>query len=63
MVKGFACNVGQGVVEWDKILAGFKDYNGYFSFEYEKRWYPDQLEDARTGVKACLEYVKKVMSC
>ncbi len=58
-----ACAVGQGIVPWDKIVKKLEEigYDGYCSFEYEKRWYPDQLEDAETGVPACVRYIQRVM--
>ena len=58
-----ACSVGKGIVPWDKIMAKLKadGYEGYCSFEYEKRWYPDQLEDAEIGVPECINYLNSVM--
>ena len=52
-----ACVVGEGIVPWDKIMKKLT-FDGYFSFEYEKRWYPDQLEDPDTGVKKSMDYIK-----
>ena len=52
-----ACVVGKGIVPWDKIMKKLK-YDGYFSFEYEKKWYPADLEDADTGVLKCMNYIK-----
>lgn len=58
-----ACPVGKGIVPWDRIMKklGENGYDGYVSFEYEKRWYPDQLEDAEIGVPECMEYIRKVI--
>lgn len=56
-----ACTVGQGIVPWDKIMAKLADYDGYCSFEYEKRWYPDQLPDAQIGIPQCISYLKSVI--
>jgi len=57
--KRFACVVGEGVVPWLEIMrrVGRQDYN--ISFEYEKRWYPDQIEDAVTGLPKCIAYIKE----
>lgn len=52
-----ACVVGEGIVPWDKIMKKLK-YDGYFSFEYEKKWYPEDLEDPETGVLKCMNYMK-----
>lgn len=58
-----ACSVGKGIVPWDQIMKKLQDmgYDGYVSFEYEKRWYPDQLEDAKIGVPECAAYIKSVL--
>lgn len=56
-----ACVVGKGVVPWDKIMKKLSGFDGYLSFEYEKRWYPDQLPDADIGVKMCVEYIKSIL--
>ena len=56
-----ACVVGKGIVPWDKIMKKLSGYNGYLSFEYEKRWYPDQLPDADIGVKLCADYIKTLL--
>lgn len=58
-----ACPVGKGIVPWDKIMAKLQEdgYDGYCSFEYEKKWYPDQLDDAEIGVPECIRYIQSVM--
>ena len=56
-----ACVVGKGIVPWDKIIKKLAGYKGYLSFEYEKRWYPDQLPSAETGVKECVDYIKSLL--
>lgn len=58
-----ACNVGDGVVPWDEILACLAEdgYSGDFSFEYEKKWYPDDLTDASIGMRASFEFVKEIL--
>jgi len=60
--KRKACVVGKGIVPWNQIMKILSSsYDGYLSFEYEKRWHPEQLEDAQTGLKACFEYIRKVL--
>lgn len=56
-----ACPVGTGIVPWDKIMKKLRDYQGFCAFEYEKRWYPDQLPDAEIGIPQCIAYLKSVM--
>lgn len=56
-----ACCVGKGIVPWDKIMKKLDWYDGFVAFEYEKRWYPDQLPDADIGVPQCIDYLKSVL--
>jgi len=56
-----ACTVGKGIVPWDKIMKKLSGYEGYICFEYEKRWYPDQLPDAQIGIPQCISYLKSVI--
>ena len=56
-----ACVAGKGIVPWSQIMKLLSGYRGYLSFEYEKRWYPDQLPDAETGVKECVDYIKSLL--
>jgi len=58
--KRIACPVGEGVVPWTKILQRL-DPNGFFSFEYEQKWHPDQLPPSEIGVPASLNFVKKAL--
>jgi sugar phosphate isomerase/epimerase len=62
--KRHACNVGDGVVPWKRILQRLVEagYDGCLSFEYEKKWYPDDLEDAEVGMKASVEFVKNTLA-
>lgn len=56
-----ACPVGKGIVPWDRIMKKLAGYEGYVSFEYEKRWYPDQLPDAEIGIPQCVAYLKSLL--
>ena len=56
-----ACVVGEGIVPWRKILNQLDTNDYYLSFEYEKRWYPDQLEDAPIGLPRCLDYIRSTI--
>ena len=59
--KRIACVVGEGVVPWLEIMKRLKDQDCYISFEYEKRWYPDQIEDAATGLPRCINYIRSAV--
>lgn len=59
--KRSACVVGEGAVPWLEIMRRFKEGDWYISFEYEKRWYPDQIEDAVTGLPRCIDYIKEAV--
>ena len=59
-----ACRVGDGILPWRDILRGLvaAGYAGAISFEYEKMWYPADLEDAETGVAAGLRFTREVLA-
>lgn len=59
--KRTACVVGEGVVPWLEIMRRLPEQDWTISFEYEKRWYPDQIEDAVTGLPRCMKYIKEAM--
>ena len=49
-----AAVLGKGIVPWAKIVNSLTDlgYEGYYSLEYERRWYPDQLPPPAAGHEA-----------
>ncbi|WP_320128638.1 sugar phosphate isomerase/epimerase family protein [uncultured Sphaerochaeta sp.] len=55
--------VGKGVIPWKSILEKMKayGYDNWLSFEYERRWHPKDIPDARIGMKASAEYIKKCL--
>lgn len=59
-----ACNVGDGVVPWDRILPCLvaAGWDGCLSFEYEKKWYPDDLADASVGMKRSLDVARELLA-
>lgn len=59
--KRIACVVGEGIVPWLEIMDRIGDADLYLSFEYEKRWYPDQIEDAVTGLPRCMKYIRRAI--
>lgn len=56
-----ACVVGEGIVPWLEIMKRFGNETDYISFEYEKRWYPEQIEDAVTGLPRCIKYISEAL--
>lgn len=55
-----AAVLGQGIVPWEPIvdaLTGF-GYDGFYSIEYERRWFPEQLPPPAVGMKQCLEFLR-----
>ena len=46
--------VGEGITPWKDILERLRaiGYDGWLSFEYERRWHPDDLPDASIGMAA-----------
>lgn len=56
-----ACCVGEGVVPWLEIMRRLPEKKYYISFEYEKRWYPEQLEDAAVGLPKCIKYIREAL--
>lgn len=59
--KRTACVVGEGVVPWLEIMRKLSDREYCISFEYEKRWYPEQIEDAVTGLPRCIKYITEAL--
>ena len=55
-----SCVVGDGIVPWPEILRGLRDggYDGVFSFEYERRWHPQDLPPAAIGMAASAARVR-----
>ena len=56
-----ACVVGEGIVPWLEIMKRVGNETEYLSFEYEKRWYPEQIEDAVTGLPRCIKYISEAL--
>ena len=52
--------VGEGVIPWPAILQALKDrgYEGWLSLEYERRWHPQDIPDARIGMKRSADYLR-----
>jgi L-ribulose-5-phosphate 3-epimerase len=55
--------VGEGILPWPKILTllNRSGYEGWLSLEYERRWHPQDIPDARIGMKKSAEYVRKCL--
>lgn len=54
--------VGDGIIKWPEILSLVeeKEYNGWLSLEYERRWHPADIPDASIGMKKAVEYLKNL---
>lgn len=54
---------GEGVVAWPEIMAGLQAqaYDGWLSFEYERRWYPEDLPEPEPGFSAGLRYISSLL--
>lgn len=55
-----SCVVGDGIVPWPEILRGLRNsgYEGVLSFEYERRWHPQDLPPAAIGMAASAARVR-----
>ena len=42
------------------IVASLTDlgYEGFYSLEYERRWFPDQLPPPAVGMQQCLDFLR-----
>lgn len=54
---------GQGIIPWKEILKLLKEigYRGALSLEYERRWHPQDLPDARIGMKEGGQFIRKIL--
>ena len=52
--------VGEGMLAWPSILQSLRNhgYDGWLSLEYERRWHPQDIPDARIGMKAGAAYLR-----
>ncbi|WP_460452520.1 sugar phosphate isomerase/epimerase family protein [Alsobacter sp. SYSU BS001988] len=59
-----AVPVGEGIVPWPAIIQRLHGdgYNGCLSLEYERRWFPDQLPPAETGVARSRDALRAIWS-
>ena len=55
-----AAVLGQGIIPWREIVSDLTDlgYDGVYSLEYERRWFPDQLPPPAVGMQQCLEFLR-----
>lgn len=55
---------GEGIVPWREIIRALaaSGYSGYLTFEYEKRWFPDQLPDAAIGVRRAKAHIDALIA-
>ncbi|MEI3246253.1 MAG: sugar phosphate isomerase/epimerase family protein [Lachnospiraceae bacterium] len=57
--------VGEGILPWESILKDLKHigYDGWLSLEYERRWHPNDIPDAKIGMKKSAEYLHSCLNC
>jgi sugar phosphate isomerase/epimerase len=55
-----AAVLGQGIVPWENIVGALTKlgYEGFYSLEYERRWFPTQLPPPAAGMKQCLDFLR-----
>ncbi len=55
--------VGEGILPWPDIFTALiqSGYRGWLSLEYERRWHPQDIPDARIGMKKSADYVRKCL--
>lgn len=53
--------VGEGIIPWRNILQRLHDigYDGWLSFEYERRWHSQDLPDASIGMAASVRNLRQ----
>lgn len=56
--------VGEGILPWPAILKELISvgYDGWLSLEYERRWHPADIPDAKTGMKKSAQYIHKCLN-
>ena len=56
-----AAVLGKGIVLWMEIVGALTelDYAGFYSLEYERRWFPEQLPPPATGMQQCLAFLRQ----
>ena len=57
-----AAVLGKGIVPWLEIVNSLTDlgYEGFYSLEYERRWFPEQLPQPAVGMKQCLDFLRRI---
>jgi len=55
-----AAVLGMGIIPWAAIINALTDlgYDGCYSIEYERRWFPNQLPPPSVGMKQCLDFLR-----
>jgi L-ribulose-5-phosphate 3-epimerase len=54
---------GDGPLDWSVIVGDLhaRGYDGFFTLEYEKRWFPDELPPAADGLRAGRDHVRAIL--
>lgn len=57
-----AAVLGHGIIPWAQIVSALMHlgYDGFYSLEYERRWFPDQLPPSAEGMKLCHDFLRRL---
>lgn len=56
--------VGEGIIPWSDILQAMQSmgYDGWLSLEYERRWHPLDIPEAKIGMFKSMQCLRKIIS-
>lgn len=56
--------LGEGILPWEKIIKKLRqiNYDGWLSLEYERRWAPYELPDAKIGMRKSINHLSTIMN-
>jgi sugar phosphate isomerase/epimerase len=57
------CLIGEGDVPVSRMVSILKQngYTGWYSLEFEKKWYPDLLEEPEVSLPSYMDFMKKLI--
>lgn len=55
--------LGEGILPWEKIIEALRQihYDGWLSHEYERRWAPKDLPDAKIGMRKSVNHLTDIL--
>jgi len=56
--------LGEGILPWRKIIKALRqiNYDGWLSLEYERRWAPYELPDAKIGMRKSFNHLTSIIN-